>query len=347
MTEVGAGVAVALGVAVAEAVGDGDAGVTEDEPEIAHDPAVDVQAVGAVKAPLSVMPMVADAPGASAAFHDRFVAVRRPPARLPVAFHMLMLLPDHGMLTDQPFTAVVPVFVTVRSTLRPVPQSEVTFTPTVTAALEAGVLVEDELGDAVGVGAVVAVEDGETDGVTVGVDEAVGAGVVAVEGAPTTEQEPAGMRQVVGERVPPRGAPRNPNVVEAPLASEVLQLGPVNRYPPVVAVLVASQTEVIAFAYGTVTDHGLIARPELLMMRTEPWYPVPQSWLMVHSTETSAVVALAPAGSATASVDAVSVASPRPAMSLAFGRCINLSSESSEHGKGEMWPVGRSLPVNG
>jgi hypothetical protein len=230
-----------------------------------------------------------------------------------------------------------------------VPQSEVTFTPTVMAAEDVGFDVElaDALGEAVGVGVVVAVGDGDgvTVGVAVGVAVGVGTGVAVSVGTPTIVQVPAGITHVVGARLPPRGAPRNPNVVEAPLASEVLQLGPVNRYPPVVAVLVASHTEVIAFAYGTVTDHGLIARPELLMMRTEPWYPVPQSWLMVHSTETSAVVALAPAGSATASVDAVSVASPRPAMSLAFGRCINLSSSSWVHGKGETRPRGRSLPV--
>ena len=262
--------AVALGVAVADAVGDGDAGATDDEPVIAHEPAVEVHEAGAVKVPLSVMPIVAEAPGAKEAFHDRFVALSEPPARLPVAFHMLMLLPDHGMLIDQPLIGEELVLVTVRSTFLPVPQSEVTLTPTVTAA-DAAVA----LGDAVAVGANVAVGEGATVGVAVGdgvgVTVGVGAGVEASVGAPTIAQVPAGITHVVGARLPPRGEARNPNVVEAPVAREVLQFGPVNRYPPVVAVLVASQTELIAFVYGTVTDHGLIARPELVVMRTEPW----------------------------------------------------------------------------
>jgi hypothetical protein len=127
----------------------------------------------------------------------------------------------------------------------------VTFTATVSAADEVGVLVVVELGDAVGAGALVTVGEGATVGVAVGTGVGAvvgfGAGVAALLAAPTTEQLPAGIAQLEGARDPPRGAPRNPKVVEAPLASDALQLGPANRYPPVVGVLVASHTEVIEF----------------------------------------------------------------------------------------------------
>lgn len=122
-------------------VGVGDEGVMAGDPEMAHEPAGDVHDVGATNVPLSVIPMLADAPGAREAFHERLVAVRRPSTRLPVAFHMLMLLPDHGMLIDHPVIGDALVFVTVRSTFRPVPQSEVTFTPTARFAPDAGALV--------------------------------------------------------------------------------------------------------------------------------------------------------------------------------------------------------------
>lgn len=224
-----------MALALAEAVGVGDAGATDDEPAIAQEPAVEAHVVGAVKVPVSVMPIVAEAPGASAAFHERLVAVSLPPESVPVAFHMLMLLPDHGMLTDQPLTGDEPVLVTVRSTLRPVPQSEVTLTPTVMAAAVVGVL--DDVGDAVGegddvavgVGATVGDAVGEAVGVTVGTAVGVGAGTEESAGAPTTEQVPAGIVHVVGARAPPRGAPMNPKVSEPPWASEVFQLGPAKR----------------------------------------------------------------------------------------------------------------------
>jgi hypothetical protein len=177
--------------------------------------------------------MLAEAPGASEAFHERLLAVRRPLLSVPVAFHMLTLLPDHGMLTDQPLMEEELVFVTVRSIFRPVPQSEVTLTPTVIAALDEGALVAVELGDDVGVGVDVAVGDGAMVGAAVGVGVGVamgaGAGIVVSAGAPTIEQVPAGITQIVGARAPPRGAPRKPKVVLAPLASEGLQFGPAKR----------------------------------------------------------------------------------------------------------------------
>lgn len=262
---------VAVGFVDADALGVGDAGVRTVEPEMTQVPAADVHDVGAMKVPLSVIPMVADAPGAREAFHERLVAVRRPLARLPVAFHMLMLPPAHGMLTDHPVIGEALVFVTVRSTLRPLPQSEVTFTPTVSIALDAGAPV----GAGLAVDAVV-VGTGMIDGVGAGDDvelaDAVGEGERGDSSADpsTTEQVPAGITQLVGMRVPPRGEPRNPKLVEAPGAREALQLGPVNLNPPTVAVLVASHTEVMELAYAMVTDHGLIGCPELLVMRAVP-----------------------------------------------------------------------------
>ena len=80
------------------------------------------------------MPMLAVAPGARAPFHDAFLAVRLPPDTLPVAFHMLTLRPVHGIEMVQLFIGLDPVFLMVMSTLRPVFQSDVTFTATVTSA---------------------------------------------------------------------------------------------------------------------------------------------------------------------------------------------------------------------
>ncbi len=145
---------------------------------------------------------------------------------------MLMLLPVHGMVTDQSLIGEELVLVTVRSTLRPVPQSEVTFTPTVSAAFELGALVVEELvveelGVAVGVGAAVGVVVAV--GLGVGVGVAVGVGVDEPPSAPTTVHVPAGITHVLGDRVPPRGAPRKPKVTDAPLASEEFQLRPANR----------------------------------------------------------------------------------------------------------------------
>ena len=175
-------------------------------------------------------PTVAEAPGAREPFHETFVAVRTPPARFAVAFHMLTLAPDHGIDTDQPLTAVDPVFVMVRSTLRPLPQSDVTLTSTVTAAAEtegadgvAGVLAL-EGGAAVGVGVTAGA------GATVGVAAALGVAVAAGAGAaPPIEQVPPAMLHESGTSAPPRGEPMNPKVADEPDASAVLHEGPENR----------------------------------------------------------------------------------------------------------------------
>ncbi len=198
------------------------AGVTAVLPAITHDPAVDVQVVGARYDPVSVMPTVAEAPGAREPFHEVFVAVRTPPVSFAVAFHMLTLVPDHGIDTDHPLTAVEPVFVMVRSTLRPVPQSEVTLTATVMAAAVTGIAGDDAEALALGAGAGVTTGAGVTAGVAV----AAGAGAGA---APPIEQEPPAMLQEAGMSAPPRGEPTNPNVADEPEASAVLHVGPEKR----------------------------------------------------------------------------------------------------------------------
>lgn len=164
------------------------------------------QVVGRVKLPLSVKPRVVEAPGASVPFHDRFVAVRTPPARKELAFHIETLLPFHGTDTDHLFNVVVPVLVTTMSTLRPVPQSLVTLRATLSAvSVAAGV---------VGVGV----------GVTVG----VGAGV-SVAVPLFTEHVAPDTKQLVGVSEPPEEVPMNPKVTEAPGANARFQLGPENR----------------------------------------------------------------------------------------------------------------------
>lgn len=129
VVDVGEGVAVAVGVGDAD--GELVGVLVVPVPAIVQVVTVDVHEVGAIKVPLSVIPAVAEAPGARDPFHEVFVAVSTPFLRLDVAFHMLTLLPAHGIETDQPLIVVEPVFVMVRSTLRPETQSEVTFTVTV------------------------------------------------------------------------------------------------------------------------------------------------------------------------------------------------------------------------
>ena len=262
---------------------------------------MDVQVAGTVKAPLSVRPTVADAPAASDPFQATFVAVRTPPASLEVAFHMLTLLPDHGIETDQPLIGAEPAFLTVRSTLRPLPQSEVTLTLTEIA----------EPAGTEGVALDVGVGVGATVGATVGVT--VGAGVVELDEPPETTQVPAGIAHDVGVVVPPLGLPMNPKETDDPGVRPVLQVGPANRYPSEVEVDVASQTDVMPFRYGTDTDHGSMVRPELFVTRTDPWYPVPQSCVTVQSIVTSADAAEALLGSETPTAVAASVTRPSAA----------------------------------
>jgi hypothetical protein len=64
---------VAVGEGVAVAVGVADAFDVGGEPAIAHEVADDVQVLGMVKVPLSVIPTVAEAPGARAPFQEALV----------------------------------------------------------------------------------------------------------------------------------------------------------------------------------------------------------------------------------------------------------------------------------
>ena len=128
---------------------------------------------GIANAPVSVMPTVVVAPGASVPFHPALTAVRVPPASVAVPFHIVTLDPDHGMENDQLLIVVDPVLAIATSMLRPVPQSDVTLTATLRAEPETGAVLADEVGVGVGVG------------VTVGVGVGVGVGV-ALEAAPAT-----------------------------------------------------------------------------------------------------------------------------------------------------------------
>lgn len=227
---VGAGSTVGVGVGVVVSVGVG-CGVTP-EPLSSQVPTAVAQLVGKTKLPLSVNPRVADAPGARVPFQERLVAVRTPPARKELAFHIETLVPFQGTETDHLLSVVVPVFVTTMSTLRPVPQSLVTLRETISALAEdAGV---------VGVGS------GVTVGSTVGV---VGdrSGVTVEEPSFTAHVAPE-TTQVVGVSAPPFEEPMKPKVTEAPGARAKFQLGPEKRYPPVVLVAVASHVELMLLA---------------------------------------------------------------------------------------------------
>lgn len=123
-------------------------------------------------------------------FHDAFLAVRLPPETFPVAFHMLTLLPVHGIEMVQPLIGLDPVFVMVMSTLRPVFHSDVTFTATVIAA---GVLAEPSPDAVAGIGEAIGEEVGTFAEATAPLD------VVEM-----TEQVPLGIVHVVGMSPEPR-----------------------------------------------------------------------------------------------------------------------------------------------
>lgn len=216
--------AVGSGSAVSGSVapGAGAAGDVLPDPDTVHDPALEVQVSGTRNVPLSVMPTVAEAPGASVPFHDAWVAVRIPLVSVDVAFHMLTLLPAQGIDTDQPLIVEFPVLVIVRSTLRPEPQSDVTATPTVMADADtgAGVGVGAGVGMGVGVGAGTVVLASAGDVVS---------GSAAAPSLPRTEQVPAGMVQVVGASGVPRDVPRKPSVALERGAMLLLHEGPVRR----------------------------------------------------------------------------------------------------------------------
>jgi hypothetical protein len=137
-----------------------------------------------------------------------------------VPFQALTLLPVHGREIHQDLIDDVDVFVTVRSTFRPLPQSDVTFTPTVSAAGD------PVAGEVVAVGVGVDVVVGVAVGVTVGVGVGVGVGVAA---APMTEQVPVGIVQLAGLTAEPLDVAMNPKLAEPPGARLVFHDGPVKR----------------------------------------------------------------------------------------------------------------------
>jgi hypothetical protein len=202
---VGVGVAVGVGVGEGVTVGVGvDVGV-----------GVGVGTT-AWKGPLVVEPKVTDAPGASDPFHERLLAVSVPPASTAEAFQTVTAEPAQGRATLQLVMGAEPVFVTVTSVLRPVPQSLVTLMDVANADVVVGVVVGVGEGVTVGVGLAVGV------GVSVGVGAGVGA---TVELDPIVQVPPATVHEV-GVRAAPVLLPRKPNVALAPAARLVLQLGP-------------------------------------------------------------------------------------------------------------------------
>ena len=228
----GSTVGVGSGVVVSDGVG---CGVTPD-PATSQVPTAVAHVVGSAKLPLSVKPRETDAPGAIVPFQDRLVAVRTPPARKELAFHIETLEPFHGIDTDHLLSVVVPVLVTTMSTLRPDPQSLVTLSATFSPLAE--------LAGVVGVG--VGVTVGSTVGTVAG-EVGVGSGVTLEEPEFTAHVAPE-TTHVVGVNAPPLAAPMNPNVTEAPGARDMFQLGPEKRYPPAVLVAVASQVELMELA---------------------------------------------------------------------------------------------------
>lgn len=205
----GSTVGVDSGFVVSDGVGSGVTPV----PATSQLPTAVAHEVGSTKLPLSVKPSETEAPGAMVPFQERLVAVSTPPARKELAFHIETLDPFHGIDTDHLLSVVVPVLVTTMSTLRPVPQSLVTLSATVSPLLE--------VAGEVGVGS------GVTEGST-GDKVGIGSGV-AVELPLFTAQVAPETRHVVGVREPPFTAPTNPNVTEAPGASAKFQLGPEKR----------------------------------------------------------------------------------------------------------------------
>jgi len=209
----GLAVAGAVGLDVGLEVGVAEVPV-DPLPTTWHGPVLAVQVAGITKEPESVNPTGTEAPGARAAFQDRFRAVKVPELTVDVAFHMDTPVPCQGKETDHPLIEVVPVFVITMSTVRPEPQSWVTLIDSATPLALAGGVV----GSAVAVGTGVAVE-------AAGVG-AVELAVLAVGDPDTAQLRPATVHDA-GASVPPgRGDPMKPNVADAPGARDVAQEGP-------------------------------------------------------------------------------------------------------------------------
>ena len=97
---------------------------------VAEPPTAAVHVAGADTVPDSLNPKVTEPPAGIWAFHAALVMVSEPFWALPTASHGDTLVPCHGRVIDQPFTAVAPVFRTTTATVRPLPQSDVTLTLT-------------------------------------------------------------------------------------------------------------------------------------------------------------------------------------------------------------------------
>lgn len=119
-------------------------------------PITAVQVDGITRVPESPKPTLAVDPAPREPFQDSLDATRVPPEDPPLAFQMLVTVPDHGIDTVHPLTGAPVRLVTRSSTLRPDPQSEVTLTLTA-SPLPLG---EDAVGEGVGVALGLAGADG-------------------------------------------------------------------------------------------------------------------------------------------------------------------------------------------
>lgn len=197
---------------------------------------------------VSLKPNDVEELGAIAPFHEALAALKRPSAVPPDAFQTCVV-PDHGMDTDHEVVAVDPLFVTVASTVRPLPQS-LAFRSTTVKAFEPAVGVGVGVGVTVGVGVGVAVGVGVGVGVGLAV-VGVGVGVVGVgvgAGAPspvTVHVVPATVQEVGARAVFPTLLATSPNETDPPFGRFWDQPGAAIRKPPGMLVFVASHIEPI------------------------------------------------------------------------------------------------------
>lgn len=118
-----------------------------------------VIATGAVGV-LTVMPKLAEPPTGMLPFQEALLALTVPLVDRLFAFHIDFTVTFHGKAICQALTGVVPVLVTLTSTVRPDPQLSVVVAWMVTAAVPDCVAVGVGVSVGVGVGDAVAVGDG-------------------------------------------------------------------------------------------------------------------------------------------------------------------------------------------
>jgi len=177
---------------------------------------------------LNVKPNAVLAPGASAPFHEALCAIRWPAVDALTAFQVEVTVPSIGTSTFHSVTGVVPVFVTVASTVDPLSQELVVRSSTRNAP-DGLLCVGEGVGVELGVGAGGVVGVGSGDGVVV---------LVIRHANPTTVHE-------VGTRAPGvNEVAMRPNEADAPGAREGFQAGAPKAAEPACWDQVVSHAEV-------------------------------------------------------------------------------------------------------